>query len=263
MKIHSKVIALFAAVVLLLPVLAFADAITIVGTGSTSEGNPLSASATFDVTGDILTITLRNTALYGAATDGALTPSELLTGIFWSWTSGTPVLTPGSATIAAGSLMQGGSCNPGPCNGSTTNVGGEFRYQAGSFGFAAGAAFGVSSAGYIGGTGNMNGPNLDDPNAVNGMNFGLTPTGFNALNGNGGMDSEPVVRGSVVLTLAGASGLLAANITNVTFTYGTSPDATIPRVPEPTTLTMLFLGASLLAGGARRRRSGRSSPAIR
>lgn len=248
MRVMFKRIAILTVSACLVPVFAAADAITIVGAGSTSDGNPLAASATFDITGDVLTITLLNTASYNAGADGALTPAELLSGIFWSWSSATPTLAPGSAAITAGSLLQSSSCNPGPCSTSTTNVGGEFRYQAGSFGFAPGATYGVASAGYIGGSGNMNGTNLDNPDAVNGMNFGIAPVGFNALDGNGGMDSEPVIRGGVVLTMTGVSGLLAANINNVTFTYGTSPDATTHSIPEPTTLTTLLFGAALTGG---------------
>jgi len=240
---------------LLFPVAASADVITLSGTGTTS-GNLLSASATFDITGDILTITLSNTAAYNYAADGQLTPAELLSGVFWTWSTGGATLTPLSATVAAGSIVQGSTCSTALCTSSTTNVGGEFRYDSGSWAFAPGTTNGVAGSGYIGGAANLNGPDLDFPTAVSGMNFGIAPSGFVAGNGNGGVDNEPLIVGPVTFRFSGATGLLASNINNVVFTYGTSPDATI-QVPEPATLS--FLGLGLLGAASLFRKKAKTN----
>ena len=84
-------------------------------------------SAIFDITGNDLTITLRNTSPSNSGQD---VPGSTLTGLFWDFT-GNPNLTPFSATVASGSII-GTSCSPGNCTG-VTNVGGEFGYQAISF----------------------------------------------------------------------------------------------------------------------------------
>jgi hypothetical protein len=247
-------IAAFTAVGCALATFAAADPVTYTQVGTTPDGLlPLSASATFNVIGDVLTITLTNTATYNPSTS-ELVPSQLLTGVFWS---GTPTtLTTGTATITAGSLLQGSTCTPGPCTSATTNVGGEFRYQTGTFPFAVpGATAGIASSGYIGGVGNMGGSNLDNPDAVNGLNFGIAPTGFTSGSGNGGIDEEPIILGSVTFTLNGAAGINPATaIQNVYFTYGTSPEAVLPRVPEPATLTLLLCGTGLMGVGSIRRR---------
>ncbi|GIX46737.1 MAG: hypothetical protein KatS3mg131_0948 [Candidatus Tectimicrobiota bacterium] len=82
-------------------------------------------------------------------------------------------------------------------------MGGEFRYDTGSF--PGGATYGIASAGYIGGAANFGGSNLDDPLAVDGINFGLIaadPT----FNPNGGLAHEPLIRSSVLFTLTGVQG---------------------------------------------------------
>lgn len=257
--IRSKLM-LLGMVCSMLPMLASAAPITFTG----SSGS-LAASATFVISGNDLIITLTNTASYNHAADGDLAAGSVLSGIFWDLT-GSPTLTPVSATIPTGSiLLQSGQCDVGPCSSSTTNVGGEFVYGTSSSGFPNSAFYGAASSGYISGSsGNFNGPNLDNPNAPDGINFGLVPSGFNAGDGNGGLDTEPLIRNAVQLVLSGVSGLSTDAISNVSFQYGTAlTDANVPggplvppqSIPEPTTL--LLFGAGLLGIGLTlRRRSG-------
>lgn len=253
----------------MIPVFASAAPITFTGASGS-----LAASATFEISGNDLIITLTNTASYNNATDGDLAPGSTLTGIFWDLT-GSPSLTPVSATIPTGSiLLQSDQCDVGPCSSSTTNVGGEFIFGTSSSfdpstGTPPSATYGVASSGYISGSiGNFGGPNLDDPDAPDGINFGIVPSGFNAGDGNGNtnsaMNSNPLIRDSIELVLSGVNGLSTDAISNVSFQYGTAfSEANVPSdpleppqsIPEPTTL--LLFGAGLLGVGLTlRRRSG-------
>jgi hypothetical protein len=82
---------------------AKATLITFTGSGTGPGGVPVSASAIFDITGNDLTITLRNTS---GPNSGQDVPGSTLTGLFWNFT-GNPVLTPVSAMLAAGSSILG------------------------------------------------------------------------------------------------------------------------------------------------------------
>jgi len=241
-----------------------ADA-TVIYTGSgTVGGNTATASAMFDITGNTLTITLENTSPAGVVQNS---PTDTLSGLFFTLT-GDPVLTPLSATIASGSsIIQAASCNPGPCSG-VTNVDGEWGYQHSS-------NERIGSAGYIttgltGDIGNFNsgaaGTNLDNPDSLSGINFGLvTKNGFNP---NGGLTNVPLIEDTVTLTLTGVSGLTTKDISNVFFRYGTSlSEASIPGsctppcggggtfIREPATLALMgvaLVGVGLVAGRRRR-----------
>jgi hypothetical protein len=244
---------------------AAATAITFTGFGTGPGSVPVSASAIFDITGNDLTITLRNTSPSNSGQDVS---GSTLSGLFWDFT-GNPNLTPFSATVASGSII-GASCSSGNCTG-VTNVGGEFGYQATSF--PGGADRGISSSGYVttglaGNIGNFNnglaGINLDDPASLDGINFGIVSAapGFNPSGGNGGLASVPLIQDSVVFVLHGVSGLLISDISHVSFQYGTAltelnvqgDPRNLPAslIPEPGTLALLGLGFASL--GVMRRR---------
>jgi hypothetical protein len=258
MNQHSKIGILAAALLVLVSSQAGAASILFSASGTGVDGAAISASALFDITGDTLTITLTNTALSdnttGGVDAGKDVPGNTLTGVVFDLT-GNPTLTPVSALVAAGSII--GTCDIVPCGGATTDVGGEFRYDTGAF--PGGADRGVASAGYIGGDGNFGSAvNLDSPpsGAVNGINFGLISNDPSFVP-NGGL-SEPLIRNQVVFVLTGVSGLTLADISDVSFQYGTgfnepNLDCCDHDVTEPGTLMALGWGLATLGLYSRRR----------
>jgi hypothetical protein len=238
---------------------ASAAPITYLGSGTGPGGVPVAASATFDIAGDNLTITLRNTS---GSNSGQDVPGSTLSGLFWDFT-GSPTLTPVSAMLASGSSIIGAPCSPASCVG-VTNVGGEFGYQATSF--PGGADRGISSSGYLstgltGNRGNFNngagGVNLDSPVSLDGINFGIV-SAASGFNPNLGLASVPLVQDAVVFLLTGVSGLSNADISNVSFQYGTAlTELNVPGdgggggggpLPEPASLA---LAAVALVAAAR------------
>jgi hypothetical protein len=249
---------------------ASAAPITYTGSGAGPGGVAVSASAIFDIAGDFLTITLTNTSPSNSGQD---VDGSTLTGIFWDFL-GNPLLTPLSASVTAGSIV--GNCDIADCL-TTTNVGGEFGYQAASL--TGQADRGISSSGYLttglaGNIGNFNngaaGTDLDAPESLDGINFGIISAAA-GYNPNGGLAGEPVIKGTVTFVLTGVSGLTNASISHVSFQYGTAlNELNIPGtpgggdpsgnpVPEPTTAAIFGLG--LLGFTAARRKGGKSKNA--
>lgn len=244
------IVALAFSLGLMAPGTANADSILFTGSGPGVDGVTLNASALFDITGTALTITLTNTG--DTSGSGQDVPGNALTGVLFNLPDAF-TLAPVSATIAAGALVQPAQCSIGPCDATTTDVGGEFRYgtSAADGPFPDSADRGVASAGYIGGAANFGGPNLDNPATVDGPNFSIIGPG--PFNPNGGL-LEPLIQGQVVLALTISGGTLTtSDISNVSFQYGTSFDE--PRIPEPAML--LLLGPALGALAHRLRRGKR------
>ncbi len=205
-------------------------------TFSTSSGN-LAASATFSLSGGILTVVLTNTSLADV-----LIPSDVLTALFFNIVTN-PLLTSGTAVLTAGSTV---FFDTPPAGGV---VGGEWGYK-NNLGLA-GFNEGISSAGFgLFGGATFAGADLSAPAALNGLNYGLLSAGDNTATGNapvtGGV--EGLIQNSVTFTLSGAGSSL--DINNVAFQYGTA--LTEPRlVPEPATI--LLLGSGLLGTAGVRR----------
>ncbi len=228
--------------------LGFATTITDGGgtvTFTASNGSGLSAEAMFTLSGGTLTIVLTNTG------SPAVVPADGLTGLFWN--SLTTLSTTGaSATITGGSSLLNCTGATPTCTPST-NVGGEFAYA--SSGFPSPFNQGISSAGFsIFGSGNLNGSNLQDPNAVDGINFALV-NGL-AGNANNKITGVPTIDNSVTFVFTGLSSTL--DLTNVGFQYGTVLTDPNLKVAEPGSLALLVSGLFGLVGLVRKRYLGRS-----
>lgn len=266
---HRITVSVVAVVCLLAaPSAARAGSILFEGSGW-GDSVGLSAAALFEISGSTLKVTLRNTG--DTSGNGWDKSANTLTGVFFDLPSGI-TLSPTSARIAAGDLLQGNKCDIGPCTSSTTNVGGEFTYEGGSSWSGHNGNNGISSSGYIDayqGGGNFNGPNLDSPDSPDGINFGIVApiTGSNPFNPKtGNMTANPLIEGEVVFTMAISGGsLLETQISNVSFQYGTSIGephfkskkttvVTPPPIPEPSALLLLGPGLAAMAVARLRRR---------
>lgn len=215
----------------------------------TGTSGALAAQAQFDIVGGKLKVVISNTSL-----SDVLVPTDVLTGIMFSLTGGLNSLTPLSA-ISGGSTYLNGVA----VNGASTNVGGEWGYVAPGL---AGYSAAITSSGWGGnGQPNFNGPNLAMPNALDGLQYGITSAGDNLATGNTGVMANEITKNSVTFMLDMASGFSLSQISNVRFQYGTAlnepsftsnPPTQGPPLPEPASLALV--GAGLLAAFASTRR---------
>jgi hypothetical protein len=206
----------------------------------TGVSGDLSASVEFEASGSNLVITLTNTS-----GNDALAPVDILTAVFFT-IEGVASLTPVSAVLGTdgtGSIVLFGTSDPDGV------VGGEWAYASGLPGAPQGAEQGISSAGFgLFGNPSFPGTNLDDPNAVGGLNYGITSAGDDPTTGNWAVTGkDPLIQNAVVFTLAGLPdgfNLTSDKITKVSFQYGTSLSE--PNVPVPEPATMLLFGSGLI-----------------
>lgn len=231
-----------AILVLATGIAAYGNLYTASGTND-DGGAYLEASADFSLSGNTLTVTLTNTS-----TDDILRPSDVLTAVFFS--TGTAPLTQQTAYISPGSTFYNDVIGPGnPVNAATynNNVGGEWVYWSGLSGAPHGATMGISSVGLaFDGQPNFNGPDLEPPTSVDGLQYGIASAGDDPLTGNTGVMTSPLINNEVVFTLTVPEGFSLTDISNVSFQYGT--DLSEPNIiPAPGAVLLGLLGFSAIA----------------
>jgi hypothetical protein len=218
-------------VVLLLSVGASAWAAPVTFHG---QSGSLAASVQFQSAAGQLTVTLTNTS-----THDVLVPENILTGVFWDSDMALSLVKL-SATLGDESEVLFDSP---PAGG---NVGGEWAYKKNLQGAAGGARYGISSSGLglFGPSDRFPGPNLDGPNSVGGMEYGIVPAADNPATGNSAVSgANPFIRDSVVFVFSGLATTYDPStlISNVWFQYGTSlsepqfaglPELVLPEVPD-------------------------------
>ncbi len=209
----------------------------------TSAQGDRAASASFDVIGTSLVITLSNTS----ASD-VMVPADLLTGVFFDISGTGPTLIRTSAVLAPGSSVVFGSA---PVGGA---VGGEWAFKS-NLGGPSGTDYGISATGLglFGPGDRFPGLNLANQENVGGMDFGILSVGDDTSNGNSAVTGgNPLIKHAVIFTLDGvAPSFDPSRIGNVHFQYGTDLDeprdpGSLILVPEPLTALLLIGGLPLV-----------------
>jgi PEP-CTERM motif len=211
----------------------------------------LAATATFDIVGGNLMVTLTNTA-----SGDINVPADILHAVFFD-VAGTPSLNYNDADIC-------GTCSfTGAVLGSGTDVGAEWAFGQNASGLGGGVTqdYGLSSAGYgLFGPGDvLSGAAHPDRGGAtvppDGGDFGLVSAGYTTSGDNGGVtNSQPYIKNSATFNLGAFNGSLG-DIGNIRFQYGTSLDDThFGAVPEPGTWALMLLGFGGIGMAMRRSR---------
>jgi hypothetical protein len=197
-----------------------------------------SGSALFQISGNILTVTLNNTTSPRTTAQG-----NALTGVAFDIVGVVPMPTLVLTSTALGSGAQlwtskTAFVNSSNINGSWTNV----------LGSSPLANFGAASTGFAGA---FNGGSIGLGNAS--PNYGIvapgTFTGSNSVAFGG--SQFPFVQGSLVLTFSGVANANESQIRNVRLLFGTDGTGEITLIPSSGSVALVGL-AGLIAGRRRR-----------
>jgi len=213
-----------------------------------STGDTVSASAEFTVlSGGNLQIVLTNTTSGGTLANG-----DALTDLFFTVIAADPVLAMSSAT--------GNTLNPSATGVDLKAV----NKGDGTWEFVGhpGSTFGVNENGvnfpYEYGLSTAGDGGLFNGDLIDGPDYHIVAAGTD-LNLDG-LKNFPAVDTSATFVISGYSGLTEANIRNVAFSFGTTPDLVSegggpPQqvIPEPTTVALLGIGLCGLLLGKRRK----------
>jgi hypothetical protein len=206
----------------------------------------LTAEVSFVQLGTNLVVTLSN-----ISRADVLAPNAVLTSLFFTL-PGNPTLTPFSATVETNAAVQFA-----PPGGTGPNVGGEWAYRGNLSDIPGGGRNGISAASLgVFNLPNFNGPDLQLPLAVSGIDYGITSEGDNTNTGNIFVKGKyPLIQDSVVFTFDLPTDYVLTNVTSVTFQYG--PTFGNPRlsgvqpigpivIPESSSLGLAVCGIALL-----------------
>jgi hypothetical protein len=230
--------------------MAMANSITFSGTDATLGH---SASATFVLNGNQLTVTLAN---LGTVTSANESQSDVLTAVLFNL-GGTATLTPTLETDST--ILNGSALVPSSFNLSGASVGGNWAYQkplSSSPSWVNGANAGISTTGLnVFDSGGQNGPAgvFGSPGAnLDGSAFGIinTSDGFNGA-------KEPYIDNSLKFIIDVSGSFNLSQITDLEFAYGTQPDSVLSAsvVPVPDAIsTMAILGFALVGVEGLRRK---------
>jgi hypothetical protein len=205
-------------------------------------GETLKATATFVVSNLDLVITLSNDATFDPNDR-----QDILSGIFFN-IAGDPKLTPVSAELAPDSLVIAHSLPLG----FTGDVGGEWAYRNNLKKAPGGANEGVSAAS-LKWFGNKRylfpGQKIRGVGHPGNIDFGLTTLFDLPGNDKGSIKHKGLIENTIVLVLEGLpSDFTVADISNVTFQYGSTPKEPeitgqqIAVIPEPSTIMLVATG---------------------
>ena len=204
------------------------------------------AKAEFTVSGSgsgrQLTVQLSNTS-----NNDVMAPIDVLTSVYFATAGGTFAFTPVSANVAAGSSI----FFENPAFGGT-DIGGEWCYKSGLDMFSGHADRGIGSAGFgiFGPPDLFGGPDRNNKQAPDGLDYAILSQGDNTTTGNtpvtGGFE---LIKSSAVFVFSVSASFAETNINqnSVVFQYGTALSdphhGPGDEVPEPAALGLVGLGA--------------------
>lgn len=237
------------------------------GSGMSAEGNPIAASATFDIVGDTLTLKLANTSpvdttatadvlssFYFDIVNGGVRPAMTYvsaTGYVWQVkknAADVPInYTPPAGAGGSGSYLSA-LANPPHALSDLMAVKDNDRtwqFRTMDVSLAPFEVFGLGTVGNSGFSPNGFDPAIVGPPGNGQIAFGLS-TGSDIQPVGAPMQDQYLVRNEATFTFSGLTGFTEADIVPATFGFGTGPDSTI-AVPEPGTGVMALAGLAASA----------------
>jgi hypothetical protein len=219
-------------------------------TGSTIQGQAVSAQATFHVDGSgNLVITLQNTASTTNAMGQVLSNIEFnMTGATFTVGSGSSVVIGSTSSmwehnVLSGTIVAG------------TDIGGNWLFGTNTLaaGMSSPTQFGVSATSFVSSSTSAQVNLMNEDSPIDGADWGLAAKGSTA---NDGLKTHDIITDTVVITLHG-SGVNLNNLSGVVFTYGSEQDGLFGAFPggggenpTPEPASAVLVGLGMLGMGA-------------